>query len=221
MLQKEFRGGVLVITGSESAVGLRSMPARYLLLDEITGYPVDADGEGAPVELAEARQGQQRMALLEDRARIARDLHDRIGQSLAYLAFELDRLVTIAESGEPMGDRVERLRDDVRMVIREVRDTLYDLRTDVSDAQDLPQVLSQFAERVRERSELDITLVCDEADRLPLLQEREMWRIAQEAVTNVERHANASRVRLVWRCNGDSAVLDITDDGVYDVRTNY
>ena len=46
-----------------------------------------------------------------------------------------------------------------------------------------------------------------------LLQERELWRVAQEAVTNVERHANARRVRLVWRCNGDSAVLDITDDG--------
>jgi signal transduction histidine kinase len=149
----------------------------------------------------------------EERTRIARDLHDRIGQSLAYLAFELDRLVVIAESGEPMGDRVERLRDDVRMVIREVRDTLYDLRTDVSDAQDLPQVLAQFAERVRDRSDLDITLVCDDGHRLPLLQEREMWRIAQEAVTNVERHANARRVRLVWRCNGDSAVLDITDDG--------
>lgn len=149
----------------------------------------------------------------EERTRIARDLHDRIGQSLAYLAFELDRLVTFAESGEPMGDRIERLRDDVRMVIGEVRDTLYDLRTDVSDAQDLPSVLAQFADRVRERSELDITLVCDEGPRLPLLQEREMWRIAQEAVTNVERHANARRVRLVWRCNGDSAVLDITDDG--------
>jgi phage terminase large subunit GpA-like protein len=56
MLQKMFRGGILVLTGANSAVGLRSMPARYLLADEIDGYPVDVDGEGAPVELAEARQ---------------------------------------------------------------------------------------------------------------------------------------------------------------------
>jgi phage terminase large subunit GpA-like protein len=56
MLQKQFLGGVLVITGANSAVGLRSMPARWLLLDEIDGYPVDVDGEGAPIDLAEARQ---------------------------------------------------------------------------------------------------------------------------------------------------------------------
>ena len=149
----------------------------------------------------------------EERTRIARDLHDRIGQSLAYLAFELDRLITQAESDEEIGDRLERLRDDVRMVIREVRDTLYDLRTDVSDAQELGDVLEAFADRVRERSDLEIELVIDRDERLPLLQEREMWRIAQEAVTNVERHANADKVRVIWRCNGDSAVLDITDDG--------
>jgi phage terminase large subunit GpA-like protein len=56
MLAKEFMGGLLVITGANSAVGLRSMPARNLLLDEIDGYPVDVDGEGAPIDLAEARQ---------------------------------------------------------------------------------------------------------------------------------------------------------------------
>lgn len=56
MLLKEFMGGVLIITGANSAVGLRSMPARYLLLDEIDGYPADVDGEGDPIGLAEARQ---------------------------------------------------------------------------------------------------------------------------------------------------------------------
>lgn len=149
----------------------------------------------------------------EERTRIARDLHDRIGQSLAYLAFELDRIVGKAEQDEPLGDSLEQLRDDVRGVIREVRDTLYDLRTDVSDSQDLPTVLEAFIGRVRERSELHIELICDRDQRLPLLQEREMWRLAQEAITNVERHANATRIRVVWRCNGESATLDITDDG--------
>jgi phage terminase large subunit GpA-like protein len=56
MLSKEFMGGTLVITGANSAVGLRSMPARYLLADEIDGYPADVDEEGAPIDLAEARQ---------------------------------------------------------------------------------------------------------------------------------------------------------------------
>lgn len=55
VLAKEFRGGVLVMTGANSAVGLRSMPVRYLFLDEVDGYPRDVDGEGDAISLAEAR----------------------------------------------------------------------------------------------------------------------------------------------------------------------
>lgn len=49
---KEFQGGIVVVTGANSAVGLRSMPVRYLFLDEIDAYPPDADGEGDPISLA-------------------------------------------------------------------------------------------------------------------------------------------------------------------------
>lgn len=55
MLSKDFMGGVLVMTGANSAVGLRSMPARYLFMDEIDGYPTDIEGEGDPILLAERR----------------------------------------------------------------------------------------------------------------------------------------------------------------------
>jgi phage terminase large subunit GpA-like protein len=55
VLAKEFRGGVLLMTGANSAVGLRSMPVRYLFLDEVDGYPADVDGEGDAIQLAEAR----------------------------------------------------------------------------------------------------------------------------------------------------------------------
>jgi phage terminase large subunit GpA-like protein len=55
VLSKTFPGGILVLTGANSAVGLRSMPARYLFLDEVDAYPPSADEEGDPVALAEAR----------------------------------------------------------------------------------------------------------------------------------------------------------------------
>ncbi|MBZ0130224.1 MAG: phage terminase large subunit family protein [Rhodobacteraceae bacterium] len=55
MLSKEFPGGILVLTGANSATGLRSMPARYIFLDEVDAYPASADEEGDPVSLAEAR----------------------------------------------------------------------------------------------------------------------------------------------------------------------
>ncbi len=56
ILMKEFPGGVLVMTGANSAVGLRSMPIRYLFLDEVDGYPDDANSEGDPVNLGKAER---------------------------------------------------------------------------------------------------------------------------------------------------------------------
>ena len=67
MLSKEFAGGILIMTGANSAVGLRSTPARYLFLDEVDAYPASADEEGDPVTLAEARSltfAHRRKALL-------------------------------------------------------------------------------------------------------------------------------------------------------------
>ena len=55
MLSKEFAGGILILTGANSAVGLRSTPARYIFLDEVDAYPASADDEGDPVTLAESR----------------------------------------------------------------------------------------------------------------------------------------------------------------------
>jgi signal transduction histidine kinase len=150
----------------------------------------------------------------EERTRIARDLHDRIGQSIAYLAFELDRLVERDESGESISRELVQLREDVRGVIREVRDTLYDLRTDVSDVSGVADVLEEYAARVGERSGIQVHVDADRSHRLPILQERELWRVAQEALANVERHAHATAVRILWRCDGERAVIDVTDNGI-------
>jgi signal transduction histidine kinase len=156
----------------------------------------------------------------EERTRIARDLHDRIGQSLAYLAFELDRIVKADAQGKPVTDHLDQLRNDVRGVVGEVRDTLYDLRTDVTDDKDMAATLEEFLDRVAARSGLETALIIDGGGRLPLLQEREIWRVAQEAVTNVERHAKATRVTVTWRCDGDHGLLKVSDDGVGFARSS-
>ena len=150
----------------------------------------------------------------EERTRIARDLHDRIGQSLAYLAFELDRIVKNDAKGDTIGPSLDQLRSDLRNLIREVRDTLYDLRTDVSETQDMATVLALYGERIADRTGLDIAVLARDARRLPLLQERELFRIAQEALANIEKHARASRVTITWRSDGRTGVLEVTDDGV-------
>ena len=83
----------------------------------------------------------------------------------------------------------------------------------MSEGTDIGETLQAFADRLRDRSSLQVDLYCDSGIRLPILQEREMWRIAQEALVNVERHANARRVEVRWRCDGRSAALEVVDDG--------
>jgi signal transduction histidine kinase len=148
----------------------------------------------------------------EERTRIARDLHDRVGQSLAFVGFELDRIARLA-TGQPVEADLRRLREDVRTVVTEVRDTLYDLRTDVTERQDLVATIADFVDRVQDRAPVDIRFDFVADRRLPLRQERELWRITQEAVTNALRHAQASTIRITWRCDASGGVLEIIDDG--------
>jgi signal transduction histidine kinase len=148
----------------------------------------------------------------QERTRIARELHDNLGQSLAYLAFELDRIA--AASGDPgIQPDLAALRQDVRKVVGEVRDTLYDLRTDVSEGSDLVATLEEFLDRVRSRTGRAVILRHAADHRLRLPQEREMWRIAQEAVTNAERHSDGRTISVTWRCTAREAVLEVVDDG--------
>jgi signal transduction histidine kinase len=148
----------------------------------------------------------------EERTRIARDMHDRIGQSLAYVAFELDRMTGQAE--EPFKSSLDGLRNEVRSVLGEVRDTLSDLRAEVSDQRGLVDTLEAYLERVAARTDVIVDFRHDSDARLPLVQERELWRIAQEAISNVERHAGAGHIRVRWKCDGHSAQLTVADDGI-------
>jgi len=101
-----------------------------------------------------------------------------------------------------------------------VRETLYDLRTDVSETQDVGTTMELFVERVRGRTGLDVSFQREDTGRLPILQERELWRIAKEAVINVERHAHATCLAITWKCDGRNAELVVTDDGKGFVKSD-
>jgi signal transduction histidine kinase len=176
-------------------------------------------GEGVAAQAALALDNARWFSRLrtvgadEERTRIARDLHDRVGQSLAFVGFELDRISRRADDGQAVEQDLKQLREDVRKVVTEVRDTLYDLRTDVTERRDLVATIAEFVDRLQDRSASDVRFDFVADRRLPLRQERELWRIVQEAVTNALRHAEASTIRVTWRCDAARAVLEITDDG--------
>lgn len=151
------------------------------------------------------------LAAEAERARIARDLHDRLAQSLAYVGFELERMSAAQASTREL----ESLRDVVRSLVLELRETLFQLRVSVSEDADLEEVIRDFARRYEERTNIHVTLASKvHGSRLPVVVEQELWRIAQEALTNVERHARATEAWITWVISTDRAWLEIRDDGV-------
>ena len=150
------------------------------------------------------------LAAAEERSRIARDLHDRLGQYLTYIAIELERINRNESSTE-----LKELHEDVQGAISEFRGTLLELRAAVTPERPLSVVLAEVVERFSTRSELNVRLVTPEysADRLPARIENELLRIAQEALTNIEKHAKASKVHVSWAISEGTGVLVVQDDG--------
>ncbi|MCP3990878.1 MAG: sensor histidine kinase [Actinomycetia bacterium] len=151
------------------------------------------------------------LAAAEERSRIARDLHDRLGQYLTYIALELERINGDRDQSSP---DLKQLHEDVQGAISEFRDTLIELRAAVTADRPLTVVLGEVVERFEKRSQVEVNLqVPSTSERLPAVVENEILRIAQEALVNVEKHSSASKVHLAWMITEGRGVLVVQDDG--------
>lgn len=152
------------------------------------------------------------VAAAEERARIARDLHDRLGQWLTYISLELERLSAARPQPDP---EMERLQRDVRSAIDELRNALVELRTTIRAERPLAAVLPEVVERFAHRTGLQVELsVADPAgERLGGVVENELLRIVQESLTNIEKHADATDVHISYAVDGGRGVLTIEDNG--------
>lgn len=173
-----------------------------------------AEAFGIAIDNARLFRQIRSVSANEERGRIARDLHDQVGSSLAFLGFEVDRAQSLAERGEPVAEALVELRAHLTTVIHDIRETLHDLRTDVTDERDLPATLRSHLDRVAARRALRTDLVVDARVRPPHRVERELWQIALEAITNVERHARAATVTVAYVAHDGRVRLSVTDDGV-------
>lgn len=146
-----------------------------------------------------------------ERDRLARDLHDRFAQGLAYVNLELDRL---SRHPEP-GPQLIELRQQVHGLLGDVRETLRQLRSRVTPATGLAELLAAELPRFSERTGMTAKFHTAPAGsaRLPLAVEQELWRISQEALGNVERHSKASALEVTWVCDGRHGRLVVADDG--------
>jgi signal transduction histidine kinase len=98
-------------------------------------------------------------------------------------------------------------------VVTDLRETLYELRATVTEDADLSDVAARSLERLAERTGMTIDWHAHVDRRLPHQVEQEVWRILQEALNNIERHAGASTVKVRWTVEGHRARLLVEDDG--------
>ncbi|MEI2641145.1 MAG: GAF domain-containing sensor histidine kinase [Candidatus Nanopelagicales bacterium] len=152
-------------------------------------------------------------ATVEERRRLAREIHDGVAQELASVGYALDALVSDLDGSQ---DRAlaDEIRSEVRRIVSELRLSIFDLRADIQPGVGLGSALTSYVQQAGTAAGLTVHLVIDESrQRLPVAQETELLRIAQEAVTNVRRHAAADNLWVTYKVDPPGAFLSVTDDG--------
>jgi len=181
---------------------------------------------GTNQDIAHAKQAEQERqrllgrlyAVLEGQhQRLAADLHDGHLQSLAAIGLRLDHAAVRLDRGEPAPVRelLSRLRQQVRDELAALRRTVAALRPLVLDQRGLPAAVGELAAATRRRAGLETCEVTVDLDGPPLdpLVETALFRVAQQALANVEQHANARHLRVALCRDGPQVVLVVQDDG--------
>jgi two-component system sensor histidine kinase UhpB len=188
------------------------------------GVRAELTGDASVVALAQTfndmldrlereRRESGRRALLaqeSERQRIARELHDEVGQTLTGVILQVEGLA--AEIPDELRGQLDELRETVRHGAHEVRTIARRLRPDALNELGLASALAAlagaFERQTRVKVSRDVRPVEASAE-----EELVLYRVAQEALTNVARHAQASHVRLELRETSDRIVLVVEDDG--------
>ena len=154
----------------------------------------------------------------EERARVARELHDSTAQMLAALMLQLG--VAAKESASPaLDERIAMLRDMAAEALEEVRNLSHTIHPRVLDDLGLAAALEWIARQTREQESLDVEVFADDGQAIPKLPASVLYRIAQESLRNAVRHAQARRVELWLRRGPGTATLEVVDDGRgFDVK---
>jgi signal transduction histidine kinase len=158
----------------------------------------------------------EELAVLQERNRLARELHDSVTQSLYSLTLFSHAARRMARD---IGD--DRLERQVRQIgttavktLKEMRLLVYELRPHLLEKEGLIRAIRQRLDAVEGRSGVEARLVVDELDRLPPTVEQELYRITNEALNNALKHAAATSVMVYLRQIDDRVELEIVDDGI-------
>ncbi len=200
----------------------------HTVILETSGLPVlDVIGNllgyrGADTDITERKQAEEamgqyreKMAVLKERERLARELHDSMTQSMYSLVLFAEAGRQLAEVGNLQG--VQQHMVDIaalaRQTIKEMRLLLYELRPPEFERGGLIVSLRRRLNAVEKQAGMEARLIVEGSVELPLTVEEELNRIAQEALNNVLKHAAATSVTVHLRVEGEQVVLAVEDDG--------
>jgi signal transduction histidine kinase len=153
-------------------------------------------------------------ATVEERRRLAREMHDGVAQEIASLGYFVDTLVQQEPEDSARSRQLTLLRERLTMVVGEVRRSVQTLRTSIGENDSLGTAIGSLARHLSASSGIPIHVTLDEqTTRLRSEVESELLRIAQEAMTNAVRHSGAATIDVLCRVAPPRAEIVVSDDG--------
>lgn len=207
---------LLVHGQSVGAIYLGTHKSRAVSEEELSLLAAIGHQIGVAVENARLYEQAQQLAVMKERNRLARDLHDSVTQALYGVTLYAEAAARLILSGETnlAADHLSEIRTTAQESLREMRLLIFELRLPAIKQDGLTAALQARLEAVEGRVGLETTFTSDVDRRLSADVEEGLYRIAQEALNNTLRHAQAQRVSVRLHENQQIVTLEIVDDGI-------
>lgn len=190
---------------------------RELSSDDLRLLYTVGDLLSIAVERARLFARSTKIGMLEERNRLAREIHDTLAQDLAAITLQLETADALLDAGvesERICMAIQKALLLSQISLDEVRRSVLDLRAAPLEGRTLAQALQALVERWRSETGIPVHFeIVGGNTPLPISVETGLYRIAQEALNNIERHADANQVTLRLLVTPDEIRLDIEDDG--------
>ena len=187
---------------------------RELTPEELRLLSTIAHQVGIAIERAHLAEESTRLARAEERARIAREIHDTLAQGLTAIALHLEGALPHLERNPDLArERLQRALAMARESLEDARRSVLNLRAAPLAGKPLGEALGSLGRAFTSETGIRVHVQVTGNRSLPLRVEGELFRIAQEALANVRRHAKAFEATLTLRVSGDTVRLSLQDDG--------
>jgi PAS domain S-box-containing protein len=205
------------------AINLRYLPGQGPGEDERSFLRAVADQAAVAVENARLFTQARGKAALEERQRLARELHDSVSQALYGIVLGVKTARALLDRDpNQAAPPLEYVLSLAEAGTAEMKALIFELRPESLEKEGLVAALEKQAAALRARHEIEVEAdLCDEPD-VPLEVKEDIYRIAQEVLHNTVKHARASKVGISMRCSSEHITLDILDDGIgFDARGEF